>query len=216
MHPLYGVIYLLTETMAKRGRKKKIQPQTEVIPSQTGVISGTFSKVNLSESYVSLSIGLIVVIFAAILTIALLKQKNMIRVGGGTRQEVSSTSTQENSIKTKEQIYTVAEGDELKAISLKFYGSEDYYLDIAKANKIDNPDIISTGTQLKIPAIGAKASGNEKITTDTYTAKDTDDLWGIAVRAYGDGFKWVDIAKINNLIDFPDSLTPGTVLKIPR
>lgn len=198
-----------------RGRKKKIPQETHAMPSDTGVISGTFSKVNLSESYVSLSIGLIVVIFATVLTVALLKQKNMIRFGGA-RQEVSSTSTQQQTPKAKDEMYTVVDGDELKAISKKFYGSEEYYLDIAKANNISNPDIISTGTQLKIPAVGAKASGDEKITGNTYTAKDTDDLWGIAVRAYGDGFKWVDIAKLNNLIDFPDSLTPGTVLKIPR
>ncbi|PIZ97158.1 MAG: lectin, partial [Candidatus Levybacteria bacterium CG_4_10_14_0_2_um_filter_35_8] len=37
----------------------------------------------------------------------------------------------------------------------------------------------------------------------------------IAVRAYGDGYRWVDIARANGL-ENPDLIFSGNVLKIPR
>lgn len=42
-----------------------------------------------------------------------------------------------------------------------------------------------------------------------------DHLWGIAVRAYGDGYKWVEIARENNLVN-PNLIHPGNVLSLPR
>ncbi|MFI5265695.1 MAG: LysM peptidoglycan-binding domain-containing protein [Candidatus Levyibacteriota bacterium] len=55
----------------------------------------------------------------------------------------------------------------------------------------------------------------QKITGKTYTVKAGDDLWNIAVRAYGDGYKWVDIARVNNLSN-PNLIFSDNVLVIPR
>lgn len=55
----------------------------------------------------------------------------------------------------------------------------------------------------------------EKITGNTYTVKVGDQLWEIALRAYGDEFRWPDIAQANNL-GSPDDITEGMTLKIPR
>ncbi len=55
----------------------------------------------------------------------------------------------------------------------------------------------------------------QKITANTYTVVAGDNLWTIAVRAYGDGYKWVDIAKNNNL-DNPNLIFSGNVLKLSR
>ncbi|MGA2968080.1 MAG: LysM peptidoglycan-binding domain-containing protein, partial [Candidatus Levyibacteriota bacterium] len=49
----------------------------------------------------------------------------------------------------------------------------------------------------------------------TYTVKSGDYLWSIAIRAYGDGYQWVKIAKANNLTN-PDLIFSGNVLQLPR
>lgn len=50
---------------------------------------------------------------------------------------------------------------------------------------------------------------------DSYTVVKGDSLWKIAERAYGDGYKWVEIARANNLIN-PDLIHAGNVFVIPR
>lgn len=60
-----------------------------------------------------------------------------------------------------------------------------------------------------------KPQQSSAITQATYTVLEGDHLWEIAVRAYGDGFRWSDIAKANNLSS-PDAIAPGMVLTIPR
>ena len=55
----------------------------------------------------------------------------------------------------------------------------------------------------------------DKITANTYTVVRGDNLWNIAVRAYGDGFKWTEIAKANNLAN-PSLIHSGNVFKLPR
>jgi nucleoid-associated protein YgaU len=49
-------------------------------------------------------------------------------------------------------MYVVKSGDNLSKISKSFYGSPNDYNKIAKANGIADPDKISVGQQLKIPA----------------------------------------------------------------
>ena len=49
-------------------------------------------------------------------------------------------------------LYVVKSGDTLSAISKSFYGSPNEYNKIAQANNIPNPDKISVGQELKIPA----------------------------------------------------------------
>ena len=53
------------------------------------------------------------------------------------------------------------------------------------------------------------------ITSEEYTVQKGDNLWKIAIRAYGDGYKWIEIAKINKLIN-PNLIHPGNVFVIPR
>ena len=50
-----------------------------------------------------------------------------------------------------EQPYTVKSGDNLSKISKLFYGNANKYMQIAKANGIDDPDKIKAGQQIKIP-----------------------------------------------------------------
>jgi nucleoid-associated protein YgaU len=55
---------------------------------------------------------------------------------------------------SKQQMYTVKAGDTLSKISKQFYGESNKYMQIFEANrdKLDDPDKIQPGQQLKIPA----------------------------------------------------------------
>lgn len=48
----------------------------------------------------------------------------------------------------------------------------------------------------------------------TYIVREGDDLWQIAEKAYGDGHRFTEIVKANNIQD-PNRLTAGTTLRIP-
>lgn len=135
--------------------------------------------------------------------------------------------------------YIVQDGDNLWDISEKMYHSGYNWTDIAKANKLENPGLVYAGTKLSLPKVEAKilaasttsnmvqappavenaqpqvVDSYSKITGDTYVVVHGDDLWDIAVRAYGDGFRWMDIAKANNLSN-PSLIHGDNVLKIPR
>lgn len=55
----------------------------------------------------------------------------------------------------------------------------------------------------------------QKITGNSYKVVTGDTLWDISVKAYGNGYRWVDIAKSNNIVN-PDLIYPGNEFKLPR
>ena len=178
-----------------------------------------FSEIKWGESYVSLVLGAVVVVVAVLLVLAFVKNK-----GFNNTQETSSTATQTKTPKT----YEVKQGDDLWTISQKLYGSGYNWVDLAKENNLDNPSMLYAGTKLAIPEVKPKviiAQAQKAPTVDTansnsikgtsYTIQKGDSLWDISVRAYGDGYKWTEIAKANNL-DNPDLIFSGNVLKLPR
>lgn len=191
------------------------------------------SQFRWGESYTSLILGLIVVVIASILIVSF--AKNISRKNIGPTQQTLSQKTeevkQEKNVVSIEQVYTVAEGDDLWTISEKFYKTGYNWVDIARENSIENPNIITVGLKLKLPKITVasaqekvsevkKDAGNEaenlkSIKSDTYKVEKGDYLWEIAVRSYGDGYKWTDIAKANNLTE-PNLVFSGNILKIPR
>ena len=54
-----------------------------------------------------------------------------------------------------------------------------------------------------------------KIEGESYTVVRGDNLWSISVRAYGDGYKWSEVAKFNAL-QTPNYIEVGQVIKLPR
>lgn len=167
----------------------------------------------------SLFLGIVVVIIVSILLIIFLKGRN-IQNTRQTTPEIASQKT-EKTPEESQATYLVTVGDSLWSISEKNYNSGFSWTEIARANKIENPNLLEVGTKLVIPEIESEqnvtvnVSEEVKITDASYTVKSGDSLWDIAVRAYGDGYRWVEISKANNLGN-PDIIHSGNKLTIPR
>jgi len=230
--------------MAKKRRKGT--PKAIIKPEEPKVTRGkkTPGLIRWGESYTSLLLGIIVVIIGVLFFASFFKTKHTQQVSSTATNKALITSTttpeptpttQPKSIITK-QIYTVQAGDDLWHIAEKFYKSGYNWVDIARANNLENPGILFSGNKLLIPVItpaqqtlmpqitpapqtGIAMQQNHQddtaIKTNLYSVQQGDDLWTIAVRAYGDGYRWTDIAKANNLVN-PSLIHSGNIFKIPR
>lgn len=105
-----------------------------------------------------------------------------------------------------EVVYTVVAGDTLSGIASK-YGTT--YQALASYNGISNPNLILVGQKIKIPNV--KETTNS---TRTHIVVRGDTLWGIAQKYYGNGNRYKDIAKANNISN-PDIIHVGQKLLIP-
>lgn len=175
-------------------------------------------------SYTSLILGIVVVVIVGILLIAFVRRQVSVKPS----PETTSISTEEQQA-TPGKKYTVVAGDTLWDIAVKSYNDGYNWVDIAKANNLANPDVIEVGAELQIPEMKIEAKSPTvadskvvgaqetmaKIEGDSYIVVRNDNLWDIAVRAYGDGYKWVEFAKANNLVN-PNLIHAGNVLKLPR
>jgi nucleoid-associated protein YgaU len=178
-------------------------------------------------------LGAIVIVVAGVLAINFFKSRS----GGETVPAIDDNSAENITLPTT---HTVEEGEDLWKIAEIYYKSGYNWADIAKENNITNPNLIAAGTKLTIPNVTPKLIGealasptptqtpekiegpvssisSEKleITDSTYTVVSGDTLWDIAVRAYGDGYKWGELAKANKLQN-PNLIHAGNVFVIPR
>lgn len=179
----------------------------------------------INENLISTVMGGVVVVVMAAMIFNYFKTFNK----GGQITDESAVNLSEEEVLSKElpTTYKVVKGDDLWHISERFYNSGYNYVDIAKANKLVNASLIETGQELVIPKVAAKKTTVVKAETKTakisieggkYTTVKGDYLWSIAVRAYGDGYKWTAIytankAKIGNN---PSRLFTGVELALPR
>lgn|SRR3989338_560441 len=171
----------------------------------------------LKEKYIQILLGIIVLLSILIL----------LPISGNKKSTVNKKASTEESGQEKavEKNYTVRSGDHLWSIAENTYGSGYNAYDIAKANKIVDPNIIVIGQKLTLPQVAPKtptkgeivqAKTQKVVNTDsTYVVKTGDNLWKIALEAYGDGYAWTQIAKTNNLTN-PDLIYPDTKLRIPK
>jgi putative chitinase len=186
-------------------------------------------KISWGDSYVSLLLGMLVVVVVGFIIFSVVKNKGNIQQTSSVRD---NTVSEEQADKSKSsglpKIYTVAANDDLWTISEKMYKSGYNWVDIAKANNLTNPSVIHAGDKLTIldvkPKIVAMVQPTDKvlempktnsINGSSYTVVSGDNLWDIAVRAYSDGYNFVEIAKANNLSN-PDLIFAGNKLTIPR
>ena len=174
------------------------------------------AKFESTDSLVSLALGLAVVLVIGLTIINYVKSKT---------QQAASTTKEEQakagniSLPAK---HVVTEGETLWSISENYYKSGYNWVDIQKVNSLANADAIETGQSLTIPVVtpiileGQVSSATTSVAPKdkTYTVVQGDDLWDIAMKQYGNGYRWVDIAKTNNLTN-PDVIHSGNVLQLP-
>lgn len=123
---------------------------------------------------------------------------------------------------TKEHV--VVRGETLWSIAEDSFGSGYNWVDVKSANNLKSEKIL-VGQKLTIPDVEVKkptatrqvltVTTDKTITGDTYTVERGDSLWNISVRAYGDGYQWVKVARENN-IKHPNVIYVGTVLNLSR
>jgi nucleoid-associated protein YgaU len=189
--------------------------------------------VKLNEENISMVLGALVIVIIGMLIVNYFKDKR-----SQTLPEALSTQNQTQNGKT----HTVVKGETLWSIAEDVYGSGYNWSDIYNTNKLNSQNL-EVGQVLTLPQIAAKQPTETKtvsvtkvepikestkitaaevtqlktvtITENNYTVTKGDFLWSIAVRAYGDGYKWVNIAKANKLTN-PNVIHPGNVLVLPR
>ncbi len=113
--------------------------------------------------------------------------------------------------------YKVVQGDSLWKLAERYYNDGNKWTEISKANDLKNPSIITEGEELNIPNLAVTSSTSTENTEErsTYTVQSGDSLWRIAQGTYGEGNKWLEIAKANNLVH-PSMIHAGNTLTIPR
>lgn len=189
-----------------------------------GYLKSLLKKLKLNESTISMFLGFLVVIVIGMLVFNYFKSVNLpTEEEKKEKEEVSLPETTEIKLSELPSVYTVKEDDNLWKIAENLYGSGYNWVDIVAENKLANPDGLAVGQELNIPKAKAKKPITDQsdksaggTTTDSqYTVVKGDHLWAIAVKTYGDGYRWVEIARENNLTN-PDLIHPGNILTLPR
>jgi nucleoid-associated protein YgaU len=200
--------------------------------SEPDTLKDLLKFIKLNESRISTFFGAVVIIAIGFLLFNFFKNRTVSPTPQitttQTQQEVQAPPAVEGQVPTSlPETYSVVAGENLWTIAEKQYGSGYNWVDIAEANSLSNPGQIEVGQELKLPQVQAKESTVEPaaadtttttataISGDTYTVVPGDHLWGIADRAYQDGYQWTKIAEANNLVH-PDLLFVGLELKLPR
>lgn len=102
-----------------------------------------------SESYISIGLGLLVVVVVGILLYNYFTQKS--QTPDETAQEAEQAAQEATMSAKPGTTYTVVEGDTLWSIAEKSYNSGYNWTDIARANNLTNSDALEAGQQLMIP-----------------------------------------------------------------
>lgn len=217
-----------TTTKSKKATAKKLI--VHPTPRQ-GITAYARSSYRFAESYVSLLMGVVVIVVAVLFVVSLIRATHHIKDTSSVAigPTITPTATQAaNQIAPRANVYVVQSGDDLWHISEKVYGSGYNWVDIAKANNLTDPGTIFSGNKLVLPdvkptPVAVSPSPTKQdveqqptiIQGNSYTVIAGDNLWDIAVRVYNNGYRWVDIAEANNLTN-PGIIHSGNVLKLPR
>jgi len=174
---------------------------------------------DLPESFVSITLGFLVVIVAGLL---LYNNFSRGKQEKATTEQVNLQEIQQaKELSVLPTTHTVTTNENLWSIAEKYYGSGYNWVSIAAENKLLSPDYLIENQTLTIPKVEIIRPESEKMLASAtepekiYTVVAGDSLWNIAVREYGDGYAWTKIATANNLIN-PDLIHAGNVLRLPR
>ena len=192
-------------------------------------LRSVLKSVKMNEATISTVIGALVILVVAL---SVFNYFRTYRPGAGITdsgenvENVTPTGKPNENVKIGDT-YMVEKGDSLWTISERFYKSGYNWVDIASANNLSNPDQIEVGSEIKIPQVETKtltvASEEtvklaDSIEENEYTIASGDNLWKIAVRAYGDGYSWSKIYDANKeaIGANPSLIEKGVKISIPR
>jgi len=151
-------------------------------------------RLNLKENYVSMGLGLLVVILIGTAIFNSVTGRNG-EVGDSDKTANETDNVQLTNLPEK---YTLLEGEDLWSASEKLYGSGYNWVDLVEANKIADPDKVEAGMELVVPKVTPRPTP-EGAEVQVYTVRPGETLFTIAQKFYGNGYKWVTIAKANSL-----------------
>jgi len=169
-------------------------------------LKSTLKSIKLNESTISMVLGAIVIIVVGLLVVNYFKgldQGTTLPTGEQTEVVQGPTISREG-----QTYHVVQANDNLWKIAERYYDSG--YNWVPNVPPRQTTVVLSSNTTIEEP------TGNmNPISGATYEVVAGDNLWEIAVRAYGDGYRWVDIARENNLVN-PNIIHPGNILSLPR
>lgn len=127
-------------------------------------------------------------------------------------------------------LYTVLPDESMWDIARRVYGDGSRYIDVFDANRgrlmtdgtpLVDPRIVRPGWVLELPLPAENVPDVDGVSM--YRVREGDDLWGIASRFLGDGFRWVEIWEHNAGREmaggwrFTDAniIHPGWLLELP-
>ncbi len=133
--------------------------------------------------------------------------------GGGTQASAPAPAPVETQ-PTGTTTYTVQRGDSLATIAAQFGTT---YIELARLNNIEDPDILHVGQVLQVPAPAGTPAPAEtsapapQPTTGTYIVQRGDSLATIAAQF---NTNYIELARMNGITN-PDVLRVGQVLTVP-
>lgn len=159
--------------------------------------------------------AIIVIVLGFLVANFLTRGSNSIgQIAGGEKTTAAEQALAAAEIKRE---YKIVKGDSLSSIAQKAYGREDLWVVLAAKNNIADPDVIIIDTNLELPAKEVAEASFVALTE--YQVQEGDTLFVIAERAYGDGSRWMEIARANNVGRLPNGnplIFAGTTITIPR
>lgn len=193
-------------------------------------------KISTIENIISVILGIAVVIVIGVMVINVIRNRE-------TKQTTNNKEKQEQTTTeaTISAHHVVQEGETLWGIAEKYYNDGFKYKEILKANNLQEGSRIEKGQELVIPKVekdlaqesttpsatptsgpigptGKTEEQKETILSSSsdkqYTVVRGDTLWNICVKHYNNGYKWIEVAKANNLKN-PHLIHAGNVLILP-
>jgi len=184
------------------------------------LLKSILKQIKINESTISTFLGVLVIVVVGALVINYFRNLDTgstlptgISVSNDTEQQ-----QQDEVSKELPTTYKVAKGDTLWSISEKHYNAGYNWVDIQSENNLQNANMITEGQELTIPKVAIRspleAPTELKASAGSYTVVHGDTLWDIALSHYGSGFKWIDIASANNLVN-PHLIHAATIFVLP-